>query len=148
LNLKETGMLLAYVAGACPSQKMNDLTGDAWHDILGHLDYAECRAAVRVVGARQPFISPSEIIAEIAAKRSPEQPHSQACRGQDHRNCLMSWCMCVCHPGAVQKLAGPDSTPPAPRPALPAAEPDRPDPSVRKRYEPGELNTGKEIPDD
>jgi hypothetical protein len=139
MTKQEIGKLLAYVAGACPSQKMNDLTGDAWHDILGHLEYEDARAAVRVVGARQPFISPSEIITEIAAKRSPEQPHSQACRGQDHRNCLMSWCMCVCHPRAVQTLAGP-----------PPYEPDGPKalPAGPKRYDPGQLSIGQVIPDE
>jgi hypothetical protein len=134
----ETGMLLAYVAGACPSQKMNELTGDAWHDILGHLEYADCRQAVRAVGARQPFIAPSEIIAEIAAQRSPEQPHSQACRGHDHRDCRVSWCMCVCHPAAVAKLAGPPSVMPD-RPAIEAGP---------KRYEPGQLVIGRPMPDD
>lgn len=137
MTKQETGKLLAYVAGACPQQKMNELTPDAWHDILGHLEYDDCRAAVRVVGARQPFISPSEIIAQVAAKRSPEQPHSNACRGQDHRNCLMTWCMCVCHPGAIQKLAGPPPYEPE-RPALPAGP---------KRYEPGQLGIGKRVDD-
>lgn len=137
---REIGMLLAYVAGACPSQKMNDLTPDAWHDILGHLEYPECRAAVRAVGARQPFISPSEIIAEVAAQRSPEQPHSNACRGHDHRNCAMTWCMCACHPRAVQKLAGPPPYDPDAHRALPAADP--------RRYEPGQLSVGRTVPDD
>lgn len=139
MNRIEIGKLLAYVAGACPSQKMNDLTGDAWHDILGHLGYDECRAAVRVVGARQPFISPAEIIAEVAAGRSPEQPHSQACRGQDHRNCLMTWCMCVCHPRAVQTLAGPPAYDAEDRKQLPAGP---------KRYEPGQLDMGQRVPGD
>ena len=139
MTLKEVGMLLAYVAGACPSQKMNDLTGDAWHDILGHLEYDDCRAAVRVVGAKQPYIAPADIIAAVAATRSTEEPHSNACRGQDHRNCSMTWCMCVCHPKAVQKLAGP-----------PPYEPDEPKalPAGPKRYEPGQLTIGKVIPDE
>lgn len=134
----EVGKLLAYVAGACPSQKMNDLTGDAWHDILGHLDYEDARAAVRVVGARQPFISPSEIIAEIAARRSPEQPHSQACRGHDHRNCLMTWCMCVCHPSAVQKLAGPPPYGTEEHKQLPAGP---------ERFKAGQLSIGRPVDD-
>ena len=37
MEIEETGKLVAYVAGACPQQKMNALTPDAWHDILGHL---------------------------------------------------------------------------------------------------------------
>lgn len=138
MTLEEVVKLLAYVAGACPGQKMNDLTGDAWHDILGHLPYDECRAAVRVVGAKQPFIAASDIIAAVAARRSPEQPHSNACRGQDHRNCTMTWCMCACHPGAVQKLAGP-----------PPYELDEPKalPAGPKRFEPGQLSIGRSVDD-
>lgn len=125
-------MLLAYVAGACPSQKMNDLTPDAWHDILGHLEYAECRAAARAIGGRQPFIAPSEIIAEIAAQRSAEQPHSNACRGQDHRDCRVSWCMCICHPQAVRTLTRP--------------QPDKPElPAGPRRYNPAALSIGREV---
>ena len=136
MTLEEVGKLLGYVAGACPSQKMNDLTGDAWLDILGHLGYDECRAAARVVGAKQPYIAPSDIIAAVAASRCPEQPHSNACRGQDHRNCVMTWCMCACHPGAVQKLAGPPPYEPG-TPALSAA--------ARKRYEPQQLDMGRRV---
>lgn len=139
MTKQEVGRLLAYVAGACPAQKMNDLTGDAWLDILGHLGFDECRAAVRVAGATQPFISPSDIIAQVAAVRSPEQPHSQACRGHDHRNCLMTWCMCVCHPRAIQKLAGP--------PAYGADEPKQL-PAGPKRFEPGQLDIGQRVPRD
>lgn len=135
MNKTEIGKLLAYVAGACPSQKMNDLTGDAWHDILGHLDYDECRAAARVVGAKQPYIAPSDIIAAVAEHRSPEAPHSNACRGHDHRNCSMTWCMCVCHPKAVQQLAGPPAYE-AGVVALPAGP---------RRYDPSKLAIGRPL---
>lgn len=138
MTLEEVGMLLGYVAGACPSQKMNDLTGDAWLDILGHLGYDECRAAARVVGAKQPYIAPSDIIAAVAAVRSPEQPHSNACRGQDHRNCVMTWCMCACHPGAVQKLAGPPPYQPDEPKALPAGP---------RRFDPDKLAIGRSVDD-
>lgn len=118
MTSRETGMLLAYVTGACPQQKINELTPDAWHDILGHLDYAECRQAARAVASRQPFVAPSEIIAEIAAVRCVSQPHSNACRDGDCRDCRMSWCMHSCHPRAVAALAGPK----AERPALEAGQ--------------------------
>jgi hypothetical protein len=105
---QETAMLVAYVAGACPQQKMNALTPDAWHDILGHLEYAECRQAARAVAARQPFVAPSEIIAEIAAARSTRHPHSEACRRGDHGEwCRVSWCGCTCHPAAVAAVSSP-----------------------------------------
>jgi hypothetical protein len=107
MNKRETGMLVAYVAGACPQQKMNELTPDAWHDILGHLEYGECREAARAVASRQPFVAPSEIIREIADKRSASQPHSNACRGGDCGDCRVSWCMCHCHPAAIAALTKP-----------------------------------------
>jgi hypothetical protein len=111
---RETGILLAYVTGACPQQKMNDLTPDAWHDILGHLGYEECRQAARAVAARQAFVAPSEIIREIADKRCAEMPHSNACRGGDCRGCQRSWCCCSCHPRAVAAIAGPPAAPARP----------------------------------
>jgi hypothetical protein len=141
---RESGMLVAYVAGACPQQKMNELTPDAWHDILGHLDYADCRQAARAVASRQPFVAPSEIITEIAAARSAEQPHSNACRGGDHRDCRVSWCMCACHPQAVRALTEPGAVIPERR-ALPAMPVHGTGP---KRYEPGELRIGRDVPDE
>jgi hypothetical protein len=116
MNKRETGMLVAYVAGACPQQKMNELTPDAWHDILGHLEYGECREAARAVASRQPFVAPSEIIREIADKRSASQPHSNACRGGDCPDCRVSWCSCTCHPRAVEALTS------SPRPTAAAVE--------------------------
>lgn len=126
MNKRETGMILAYVIGACPQQQVNELTPEAWHDILGHLDYRECREAARAVAARQPFVAPAEIIREIADKRSVDQPHSEACRKADHRNCLMGWCNCTCHPRAVDRLAGPPALPSATRQQVTQREPGDP----------------------
>jgi len=106
----ETVILVRYVKALCPQQAIDSYTPDAWHDMLGHLEFAEARAAAIAVGAKQPFISPSEIIAEIAANRGADLEHSEACRGHDHRNCRsVAWCMCHCHPEAVTKIAGPPS---------------------------------------
>lgn len=129
--------LTEYIGLLCPQQKIAKLTPLAWHDILGHLDFTECRSACAVIAARQPFIAPSEIIAEIAAQRSPEMPHSNACRGNDCRDCRVTWCMCVCHPRAVAKLAGPQSAV-ADRPAIEGGP---------RRYEPGQLSIGRPVDD-
>lgn len=107
MNKQETGLLLAYVIGACPQQQVNKLTPDAWHDILGHLEHEECRNAARAVAARQPWVAPSEIIREIADARCAQMPQSNACRDGDCGNCRTSWCAHTCHPGAVAELAGP-----------------------------------------
>lgn len=111
MNKRETGLLVAYVAGACPQQKMNELTPDAWHDILGHLEHEECKNAARLVAARQPFVAPSEIIREIADARCSRMPQSACCRGGDCRGCQVSWCSHSCHPDAVDSIAGPPVTP-------------------------------------
>jgi hypothetical protein len=137
--------LVEFVTYACPQQKIGKMTTVAWFEIIGHLEFKDAFEAVKAVGRRQPFIAPSEIIGEIAAKLSAEQPHSNACRDQDHNSCRMSWCMCVCHPRAVKALTDPGAVIPEVR-ALPAAEPHHE--TGPKRYEPGELSIGKDIPDE
>jgi hypothetical protein len=61
--------LAKYVSACCPQQRFNEFTPDAWHDLLGQYDQAECRTAVIAVASRQPFVAPAEIIAEITAAR-------------------------------------------------------------------------------
>jgi hypothetical protein len=62
---KETVLLAAYVRACCPQQAMGEYTPDAWHDLLGDLPLDDCRAAAAAVARRQPFVSPSEIRAEV-----------------------------------------------------------------------------------
>lgn len=61
----ETVLLTEYVRACCPQQAIGEYTPDAWHDLLGDLDLAECRAAVVAVAKRQPFVAPAEIRAEV-----------------------------------------------------------------------------------
>ena len=136
----ETVMLCRFVKALCPQQAIDSYTPDAWHEVIGHLDLDECKAAVVIGARRSAFIAPAEIIAEVAAAQSGPKPHTQACRNGDHRSCAFgageqAWCMCVCHPRAVAKLAGP--TPSAGRPELTTGP---------KRYEPGELHIGRTLP--
>jgi hypothetical protein len=49
---------------------MDEYTADAWHDLLGDLELAECRSAVVAVAKRQPFIAASEIRAEVKRARA------------------------------------------------------------------------------
>lgn len=58
--------LVRYVAALCPAQKVDAYTCDAWRDVLAPYELAEARGAVARLAARQPFISVSEIIEEIA----------------------------------------------------------------------------------
>lgn len=121
MDVKEVAMLVAYVAGACPQQKMNELTPDAWGDILGALGYEECREAARAIASRQPFVAPSEIIREIAEQRSESRPHSNACRDRNCGDCRVSWCSCVCHARNVRAI----TAQPGVRSVHRGGEPDR-----------------------
>ncbi|KIF67575.1 hypothetical protein HY68_01330 [Streptomyces sp. AcH 505] len=62
-------MIAKYVASLCPQQRFNEHTPDVWGDVLSPYDVNEARTAVVTVAARQPFISPAEIITEIKARR-------------------------------------------------------------------------------
>jgi hypothetical protein len=65
MTSEETFLLTEYVRACCPQQHMGEYTPDAWHDLLGDLDLADCRAAVTAVAKRQPFVAPAEIRAEV-----------------------------------------------------------------------------------
>lgn len=69
MNPTEAVMLVRYVEACCPQQKFDEYSPDAWHDLLGDLALGDCRAAARAVAQRQPFVSPSEIRAEVKAIR-------------------------------------------------------------------------------
>lgn len=71
MNREETVLLTRYVKGACPQQTIDELTPNAWHDIVGDLTYEDCCAAVARVARNQPFVAPAEIRAEV--KRIREQ---------------------------------------------------------------------------
>ncbi|MER7807878.1 hypothetical protein [Streptomyces sp900116325] len=67
---EEAIQIAEYVAAACPAQKFGEFTPDVWGEILAPYDADDARRAVIAVAARQPFISPAEIITEIKARRA------------------------------------------------------------------------------
>lgn len=69
MNPKETVALTRYVRAMCPQQKFDEYTADVWHDLLTDYGLDEARAAAVVVGKRQPFVSPAEIITVIRQHR-------------------------------------------------------------------------------
>ncbi len=69
MSRQETVVLCRLVAAACPQQAIDDYTPDAWHDLIGDLDFDECQKAVVAVGKRQPFIAPAEIRVEVRRMR-------------------------------------------------------------------------------
>lgn len=65
---EEVVMLAAYVHALCPAQKIDQYTPDAWCDVFAdvpHYSLADCREGAARVAARQPFVAPAEIIAEV-----------------------------------------------------------------------------------
>lgn len=70
MNPTESLALTRFVRAACPQQKFDEYTPDAWHELLADLQFADCRAAVTALGKRQPFISPAEIRTEVVRIRA------------------------------------------------------------------------------
>jgi len=66
-------MIVRYVKSLCPQQAIDDFTYDAWHDVIGSLDFDAARNAVIAVVHSQRFVAPSDIIREAgrAAKAHP-----------------------------------------------------------------------------
>jgi hypothetical protein len=62
---QETVILARYVKALCPQQAFDSHTPDAWHDVLGAYRLDDARQAAANLAARQPFISPGEIVPEI-----------------------------------------------------------------------------------
>lgn len=67
---RETVVLCRYVKACCPQQQVDEYTPDAWHDLLGDLELADCREAVKTIASRQPFVAPAEIRAEVRRIRT------------------------------------------------------------------------------
>ncbi|MBQ0827661.1 zinc finger domain-containing protein [Streptomyces tagetis] len=67
---KEAVLIAKYVATLCPQQKFNEFTPNAWGNVLAPYAFEEAQAAVDAVSSRQAFVSPSEIITEIKARRA------------------------------------------------------------------------------
>lgn len=70
MNPAESLALTRFVRAACPQQKLDEYTPDAWHELLADLTFADCKTAVVALGKQQPFISPAEIRAEVRRRRN------------------------------------------------------------------------------
>jgi hypothetical protein len=66
----EAVLLTRFVKACCPQQHIDDYTPDAWFDVIGDLDAADCREAVKAIVDRQPFVAPAEIRAEVRRIRN------------------------------------------------------------------------------
>lgn len=70
MNAAETITLLGYVTAACPAQKVDEFTPEAWVDLLGRLRYNDCKEAARNLAQSQDFIAPKDIIREVRRIRT------------------------------------------------------------------------------
>lgn len=72
MNTTQSLALTRFVKAACPQQKFDEYTPDAWHELLADLDFDDARAAATELAKAQPFVSPAEIrkgVRRIRAKR-------------------------------------------------------------------------------
>lgn len=67
---REAVVLVRYVRACCPQQQIDELTPDAWQNLLGDLALDDCRLAVNTIAQRQPFVAPAEIRAEVRRIRN------------------------------------------------------------------------------
>lgn len=61
MNQPEVLALLRFIAAACPAQKLDEYTADAWAEVLADIAAADAKLAVIEIVRRQPFISCSDI---------------------------------------------------------------------------------------
>lgn len=66
---EEAVTLCGMTAAACPSQKFNDYTPDVWGEILQDIRFVDAKEAMYAIKRRQPWVDPSEIIAEVKRMR-------------------------------------------------------------------------------
>ena len=71
----EAAALCRYLQACCPQQKFDQFTSDAWFDLLADMPFGLAKLAAQRVATRQPFVSPSEIIATAKAMRKAVDPH-------------------------------------------------------------------------
>jgi hypothetical protein len=111
---EEAVNLTRYVRALCPQQKFDEYTADAWYDILSPHDLQDCRAAAANLAARQPFVAPAEIVAEVKRIRAQRLENFQyePVAGETTAEYLARL------RGQQAAIASGRVTPPASRPAL------------------------------
>jgi hypothetical protein len=69
MNAQEAAALCRFAKACCPQQKFDEFTPDAWCELLSDISLELAKDAVLAVARRQPFVSPSEIRAEVGRIR-------------------------------------------------------------------------------
>lgn len=66
----ETLKLCRIARGMCPQQAFDEYTPDAWHLLLAEARLEDALMALTNLARRQPFVAPSEILAEVKKIRA------------------------------------------------------------------------------
>jgi len=65
MNHEEAVILCRFTKSVCPQQAFDAYTPDAWALVLADIRMADAKEAVVAIKRRQPWVDPSEIIAEV-----------------------------------------------------------------------------------
>lgn len=62
--------LCDWVQAIKPAQKMTEETPDAWYAVFGRLDFEQAKQAVLAIAARESWVEPHAIVAEVKRQRA------------------------------------------------------------------------------
>lgn len=65
MNMSETTALIRFIAAACPAQKFDEYTADAWATALEDVDAGDAKIATIKLVREKPFIACSDIVTGI-----------------------------------------------------------------------------------
>jgi hypothetical protein len=65
MNHEEAVILCRFTKSVCPQQAFDAYTPDAWALVLADIRMVDAKEAVVAIKRRQPWVDPSEIIAEV-----------------------------------------------------------------------------------
>jgi hypothetical protein len=69
VNLEETAQVVKLIAILSPSQRIEPETAAAWRPLLEDVTLRDTLEAVKRLARRQPYIAPSDILAEVRVVR-------------------------------------------------------------------------------
>lgn len=78
MNTAETTRLCRAIASLAPSQHLDEETPAIWSVVLAWVRYEDARQAVVAIAARQAYIAPADIVAEVRRARSRRLEHADA----------------------------------------------------------------------
>jgi hypothetical protein len=70
MTRSEAVLLCRFAKACCPQQAFDELTPDAWFELLRDLRFEDCKEAIVKVVRQKPFVSPSEIRSHISSVRT------------------------------------------------------------------------------